>query len=124
MVKDFNTGKVCSYDIMPTLYRYIYTKGGRISKDFYYLGKDFKKKKITSKKELKSFVDSQLMYHYWSKCEYEFIVIDWPFRVKENNLVDIDENRPMKIDVYSQVKPNIDLIVDNLWMELEKKINK
>lgn len=118
-VKSFTTGELNDYDVMPTLYRRIYTSNGRISKNFFIYDEKFNKKSITTKSDLLNFVNSIFMYHYWSKCEYEFIIIDWPY--KDDS---VSQSRPEKIDVYEQIKPNLNLIVDMLWMSLEEKINK
>lgn len=66
--------------------------------------KSFKKNKNdfeTFKKELKS----NLMYYYWSKCEWEIILAAW-----------ISKNVPeIKIDVYDQVMLNFDLFAKYVW---------
>lgn len=116
-VKNFNNGVLEQYDIMPTLYRRIYDNRGNISKDFYVYNEDFSKIPVKSKEMLNDFVNSELRYHFWSKCEYEFIVLDWPCRDT------IEESRPIKVDVYNQVKPNLPIIVDLLWEEIKDKIN-
>lgn len=64
------------------------------------------------------YVSSNLMYRFWAKCEWEFVAIDWP------HLDMVKDSRPVKIDVYDQLKPNIDLIVDLVWNYIEPKINK
>lgn len=115
LVKDFNSGKIEKYDVMPTLYRRIYDKGN-ISNDFYVYDDKFKKNKITSKELLYKFVKDEFRYHFWGKCEYEFIVLDWPYRDT------IKDSRPVKLDVYKQLEPNIPIIVDLLWEEIKDKI--
>lgn len=116
MVKNFNTGKVESYDVMKSLYGSIFNQNGTLSKtNFFTYDKNYKKKPITTKSELKSFVDSHFRYCYWAKCEWEFIVRDWP---------SFDEEKDVKVDVYQQLKPNLDLIVDMLWNQLKERIEK
>ena len=51
-------------------------------------------------------VRRNLMYYYWSKCEWEIILTGWPQREGYN-----DE----KVDVYSQVMLNWDVFIDYLW---------
>lgn len=117
MMKDFNTGKIEYYDVMPSLYGSIFNQNGTLSKSkFYVYGKDYKMKPITTKSELKIFVDSHFRYCYWAKCEWEFIVRDWPSRK--------EKERDVKVDVYEQLKPNIDLIVDMLWNQIKEKLKK
>lgn len=51
-----------------------------------------------------------LMYYYWSKCEWEVIVSHWPS----------GENfRDEKIDVYDQVRLNWDHFADYVWNHKE-----
>lgn len=50
-------------------------------------------------------VKRELMYYFWSKCEYEIVLTSWPPR----------EDHEKKIDVYSQVMLNFDLFIDYLW---------
>ena len=71
------------------------------------------------KKDLKEYKDDkdgfaerlrrELMYYYWSKCEWEVIVTSWPPPSPESDFEDI------KIDVYEQVRLNWDVFVDYVW---------
>lgn len=45
-----------------------------------------------------------LMYYYWSKCEWEVVVSSWP-----------EGRGEAKIDVYDQVMLNWELFVDYVW---------
>ena len=54
-------------------------------------------------------VKRELMYYYWSKCEWEVIVSHWP--PSENT----ERWKPEKIDVYDQVMINWDIFMDYLW---------
>ena len=51
-------------------------------------------------------VKSHLMYYYWSKCEWEIILLGWPPR---------EEDGGAKIDVYDQVMLNKDIFFDYIW---------
>ena len=51
---------------------------------------------------------SELMYHYWSRCEWEIILTSWP-PSKEGQFKD------MKIDVFDQISMNWDVFVDYIW---------
>lgn len=47
-----------------------------------------------------------LMYYFWSKCEWEIILSDWP---------PSDTFCKEKIDVFDQVMLNWDIFVDYIW---------
>ena len=67
---------------------------------------------------MEKFIKQELRYHFWGKCEWEFVAIDWPHRDT------IDESRPVKIDVFEQLKPNISVITDLVWNYIEPKLQK
>ena len=59
-----------------------------------------------------------LMYYYWSKCEWEIVISHWPQRA---------DARDEKVDVYDQVMMNWDRFRDYVWShraELRKKEEK
>lgn len=119
LYKNFNTGNVEHFDVLEGLFHTILTEKGSISKkNFFIFDKSYKRIPVSTKEQLEGFVKSYFMYHYWSKCEWEFIVIDWPYRDT------IDLSRPHKIDVYEQIKPNLSVIVDLVWNYIEPKIKK
>lgn len=56
-----------------------------------------------------------LMYYYWSKCEWEIVLSDWP---------PSDRFNKEKVDVYDQVMLNWDAFRDYVWRnraELRRK---
>lgn len=119
LYKNFNTGHVEQFDVLDGLFHTILTEKGSISKkNFFVLDKSYKKIPVSTKEQLEEFMKSYFMYHYWSKCEWEFIIIDWPHRDT------IEESRPYKIDVYEQIKPNLPVIADIVWNYIEPKIKK
>lgn len=59
--------------------------------------------KPTTVDEYKEFVKSKSMYMFWSRCEWEIILVDWPCQQHEE-----------KWDVHRQILMNIDIIVDIL----------
>lgn len=121
--KNFNNGEIESYDVMPTIYRNIYNVDGNFSENFYIYDNNYQKSNIDSKEKLYKFVDRVLKYYYWAKCEWEFISIDWPYRTEcDENTNIININRPVKIDAYKQLQPNINLIVDLLWEDIKNDI--
>ena len=46
------------------------------------------------------------MYYFWSKCEWEVVIIPWSAHTEETKI---------KIDVYDQLKLNWDKFVDYVW---------
>lgn len=59
-----------------------------------------KKDRPTTLDEFKEFVKTKSMYMYWSRCQYEIVLVDWPCRRADK-----------KIDVYWQIMNNFDLVV-------------
>lgn len=68
-----------------------------------YLVDRYKQKKTKDRpktfEEFKKFVQSESMYQWWSRCEYEIIISDWPASGVEE-----------KWDIHKQVMMNLDLI--------------
>lgn len=97
--KDFNTGEMRQVDVLEVVFEELLTTKGKVKKQI--------RDKIVDREQLYHLVKTNLMYHYWSRCEWEFIITDWPYRGDS-----IEKNRPVKVDVYDQIKPNLNLIVD------------
>lgn len=87
---DINRNRFVEYDVLPYLRR-CYDESGQ---------------KPITKDEWKQFVKREAQYRYWSRCEYEIILVDWPCKKTEK-----------KIDVYQQIMMNLDIIVDILYSE-------
>lgn len=51
-------------------------------------------------------VKQLLQYYYWSKCEWEIILSDWPPSKKFNE---------MKISVYDQIENNWHIFSEYIW---------
>ena len=62
---------------------------------------------ISSYTDLKEVVKAELMSKYWSRCEYEILVTNW-----------IGKEMEQKIDVWFQLEPNLDRIVDYIMQQL------
>jgi hypothetical protein len=88
---EFNSDKFETYDVMPYLVNCY--------------NKENKDKRPVTFDEFKEFVKSKSMYMYWSRCEYEIILSDWP-----------NQKIHKKIDIHWQIMNNID-IVTNILME-------
>lgn len=97
---DTNSDRLVHYDVMP----YIYSE----------FEKYRKRNKLAIKnvtfEELKKFINDTAKYRYWSRCEYEVIVTGWP--VSKNTY---------KLDVYEQIKMNLDNITQLMLEDLQKK---
>ena len=74
-----------------------------------YLLKRYEKenKKPESYDEFKEFVEKWSKYRWWSRCEYEIILMDWPAQSKAE-----------KWDVHKQVMMNLDTITNILITEI------
>ena len=117
--KDFNNGKIKKYDVLNVIFNTIFTERGTFNtKAFHYLDEKWNILPVRTKEQLEKFIKQELSYHFWGKCEWEFVVIDWPYRDT------IDESRPVKIDVFKQLEPNISVITDLVWNYIEPKLQK
>ena len=87
IVYDFNRKTFIPYDVIPYL------------KKCYYEATD----KPETLEEFKNFVERQSMYQWWSRCEYEIILSDWPSQEHEE-----------KWDVYQQIMLNLETIAEIL----------
>ena len=84
-----NGKKFLSYDVMPYFMRCV----------------EQDNEKLTTFEECKKFIEAKSLYMYWSRCEYEVILSDWP-----------NQKTHKKIDVHFQIMNNID-VVTNILME-------
>lgn len=57
--------------------------------------------------EFKEFVENESMYQWWSRCEYEIILMDWP-----------GQSKAEKWDVHKQVMMNLDIITNTLITDI------
>jgi len=117
--KDFNSGKIESFDVLQVIFDSIFnSKGGISKKNFFILDEKWNRVAVRTKEHLKKYLEQEFRYHFWAKCEWEFICIDWPHRDT------IKDSRPVKIDVFDQLKPNIPVITDLVWNYIEPKVQK
>lgn len=111
------TGEIEPYDVLAPLFNEILTSKDIINKkNFTVFDKDYNSVPVTTRERCKKFLDSHFKYLYWAKCECEFIAIDWPYRDT------IETSHPKKIDMYDQIKPNLDVVVDLVWNYISDKI--
>ena len=73
------------------------------------------KKEPQTFKEYHIFVLNASRYQFWSRCEYEFIMCQWPY----------DEKNPLndshKIDAYAQIEANSEVITNVFIKNINKK---
>ena len=142
MKKQFNVllytmGEVEYYDVLPYL-RSCWKVNRKYAR--------IKREKVKSKEDLKEWIRGESSYMFRARCQYEFLIANWPFGNKQmqddlktfipnweigNYHQDIDFYniimRSMeKIDIYDQIMMNIDVITDILYIEfkLDKKYDK
>ena len=92
---DFNSKKVVNYNILQWLKEDI--------------ANEVRLKRVYNKSILREYLKTQLMYHYWSKAEHEFYISD------------LHGDDYEKIDIWRQIEPNLNNMVDyvNLKMDLK-----
>ena len=87
--------------------------------------KQIKSGKITNKSNLREYLRKEFMYRYWSKSEYEILVTDWPPVTKKIDKESwVSEKSLTKIDIYDQIKDNLDNITDLFILKMDIKFNK
>ena len=62
--------------------------------------------------ELRNYLKKEFMFHTWSKCEYEMIVSSLPNPKNEDGI---------KVDVWSQIAPNLNEITNYLIIKTDIK---
>ena len=69
-------------------------------------------KHIGDRDSLRDFLKIEFMYHYWSRCEYEYCISDlW----KKNF------EKAEKHDVWFQIEKNLDMITDYIIYKMDLK---
>lgn len=99
MIHDSNKDKIVKYNVLE--YEYLIES----------LKKAVKKKEITKYDELKEFIKRKLMAQFWSRTEYEILVLGL-----------FTKNEPEKIDVWYQLEMNLDNICEYLNDKLKLNI--
>lgn len=77
------------------------------------LHKEVLKKNVTNYEQLKEFINKDFMYYYWSKSECEILVGGLLIKDMEKDLT--------KIDIYTQLKMNLDRITEYVNKKLNLK---
>lgn len=104
IVWDINRGKVDYFDILPYLIRCWRDEEKRKIKFWDGQGID---RMPSTFDEIKNFINKESKYQFWSRCEYEVLISSWPSSDKQE-----------KIDVYDQIKNNLDIITKIFIEEL------
>lgn len=107
---DFNKKQPEYYDIMPYL---INTFNEEKKCKFKVFCKDGEPETF---EQFKEFILNACRYQFWSRCEYEFIMVQWPYNEK-NPLKD-----SKKIDAYEQIKMNINIITQHFINEINQNM--
>ena len=99
-------------------------------------------KKCKTKEEFADEVRRDLMYYFWSKCEYEIVITSWPPHITTQELDKLNAeyeetlnkyNREpyrlyanldvgKKVDIYEQVMMNYEAFVDYVWNHKKTKL--
>ena len=80
-IEDFNSREIKTYNIF---------NHGYFLQDCKEIAEEYK-----NKNDFETKINKSLMYYFWSQCEWEIILSDWPPSEKFHN---------KKVDVYSQIK--------------------
>lgn len=95
IVYDFNKEEFIPYNVIPY---FVNAFNDRIKRHEEYPDCDYWKLPKTFS-EFREFIKSESQYQFWSRCEYEVILVDWPCQKKEE-----------KIDVHWQIMMNLNII--------------
>lgn len=96
-IMDFNTKELVSLDVLP-YFREEYEETRKADRPI-------------TREQWKEFVKRKGMYRYWARCEYEFLISQWP------PFKDLNQDKHIKIDVWRQIENNLDVVVDILMNE-------
>lgn len=97
--------------------------------------KRMKEQDIIDKKQFAEMVEQVIMYHYWSRSEWEIILTSWPPNMKVEELTKLNSevekyqsdyghepysltvnlSTDEKIDVYDQIMMNWNIFIDYVW---------
>lgn len=97
---DTTTNELKNYDVMRGLAEELHD--------------EVKRKTVYDRRTLKEWLKHEFMYHYWSKAEFEIGVA---------GLHECDWKHAKKVDVWRQLEPNLDTIVEyiNIRCDLNYK---
>lgn len=90
---DFNKRDIDKYDVMP------YFRAE-------WKAHQFDQKEVKTREDLKVWIKRASSYQFWSRCEYEFLMLPWPVNEEKWS------NEAKKIDVHQQLMYNIEVLTD------------
>ena len=73
--------------------------------------KEFDSNKVETIKDLEMWIQRASRYNFWARCEYEFIMLPWPY------IEDKIFEHMHKVDVHEQVMMNVKVIAMVLAQE-------
>lgn len=121
--KPFHQSKVVPVDVLECLWADITTPKGNLSKPKILKELKFTKSyrivgnpNPTTRDLLTQWVRLKLMHRYWSKCEAEHVLVDWPQPNK------VDNGYPVKVDIFASIEPNLPLITDLVYNAIKFKL--
>ena len=105
---DFNHADIETYDIF---------RHASFLEDCRKLVKKFdqtmKKDGVFSREDFAKELRRELMYYFWSKCEWGIVITHWP---------PSERFRERKVDAFEQIQLNYDVFVDYVWSHREELI--
>ena len=109
LLRNFNSNKTVKHDIMPYI---LQTYKDCEEEKFWWMFDDPKIAPI-AKEDFKYFVERVCKRMYWSRCEYEWLMISWP-PGKIDTLEQCQKiiNFSTKIDAWDQIEMNLDVVTD------------
>lgn len=102
IVGDFNSGKIIEYNIF---------------NNYFFLNDCIENVKLNdnNKEMFCERLRKDVMYYFWSKCEWEVIIDHFPVSSYENNRF-----KCRKIDAYYQLQLNWNIFTNYVWENKEK----
>lgn len=109
MLHNFNSNEVEKYNIMPYL---IDVYKDCQEKEHWWMFEDANRCPLT-REEFVLFVKRVCKHQFWSRCQYEWLMIGWP-PGKTDTLEDCKKiiNSSIKVDAFDQIEMNLSIIAD------------
>lgn len=105
LIKEFSSGDMKRIDVLEDVFEDLTIDNYNI---YFKIPNYNYRTQIFNKEDLKAHLKSRFVRQYWSRCEYEFVTIDWPYTT-------IEKSNPIKIDVFYQLELNIPIITELVW---------
>lgn len=117
LLRDFNSNKTVKHDIMPYI---LQTYKECEEKKFWWMFDDPKIAPI-AEEDFKYFVERVCKHMYWSRCEYEWLMISWP-PGKMDTLEQCQKiiNSSTKIDAWEQIALNLELVTTTFMTNIKE----